>query len=77
MTDIEALAEEIQQRHARRLDGPDSIPMVPRSFKPRPRPQTAIISEAAQRKMELRYRARESATEHDSYAPIIRIFMQK
>lgn len=51
MTDIESLAEEIKQRHALRLDSPDSIPMVPRPFKPRPRPQTAIIARAAQRKI--------------------------
>lgn len=51
MGEIERLAEEVQARHALRLDGPQSIPMVPRPFVPRPRPQTDIISEAAKRKI--------------------------
>ena len=48
------LAEEVQARHALRLDGPSSIPMIPRPFTPRLRPKTAIISEAAKRKIEQR-----------------------
>lgn len=52
--DIEKLAEEVQAEHAIRLGGPDFTPMVPRPFKPRPRPRTAIISEAAQQAFEER-----------------------
>lgn len=50
---IERLADEIQAEHALRLGGPTQIPMVPRPFMPRPRPQTAIISRAAQSKIDM------------------------
>lgn len=45
--DLDQLVYEIQQDHADRLDEPSSNPLVPRPYKPRPRPKTAIISEAA------------------------------
>lgn len=48
MTDIEAIAEEIQQRYALRLDSPDSIPMVPRYLSPcrhRENRATAVIAD--------------------------------
>lgn len=49
--DIEKLAEEVQAEHALRLGGCDTIPMVPRKFKPRARPQTSIISRAVESKI--------------------------
>ena len=55
-----ALAEKVHQDHIDRLDGPISEKLVPRPYKRRPRPNTAIIALAAQRaiaKREARERA--------------------
>lgn len=57
MSDLEQLATEVQARHALRLDGPESIPMVPRPFQPRPRPRTEIIAQAAKRRIAARQTA--------------------
>lgn len=55
MTDVEALAEEAQQNHIHRLDVPWDTLLVPRPYRRRPRPQTAIIARAAQRKIQERH----------------------
>lgn len=59
--ELTRLAEDVLVRHALRLDRPESIPMVPRPFTPRPRPQTVIISHAAQRKITARLQAQSIA----------------
>lgn len=48
---LEALAEIVHRDHCDRLDLPFAEKLVPRPFKPRPRPKTAIISEAVRRKL--------------------------
>jgi hypothetical protein len=55
--ELDKLAENVLARHAIRLGRPESIPMIPRPFTPRPRPQTVIVSEAAPRKIAERARA--------------------
>jgi len=45
---LEQMAEEVHEEHCLRLDVKIETPLVPRPFKRRPRPQTAIISRAAQ-----------------------------
>ena len=52
--ELEPLAEIVHEEHCLRLDVKFDEPLVPRPFKPRPRPKTAIISAAAQRKIEAR-----------------------
>jgi hypothetical protein len=52
---LEALSTEVQQNHIHRLDVPTDTLLVPRPFRHRPRPQTAIIARAAQRKIQERH----------------------
>ena len=47
--DIERMAAEVQQAHLCREDDPEDL-RVPRPFTRRPRPNTALISEACERK---------------------------
>ncbi len=54
MSDLENHAAKVQQDHVDRLDVPWDTPLVPRPFKRRPRPQTAIIARAARRKIQQR-----------------------
>jgi hypothetical protein len=54
MKSVEDLADEVHQNHIDRLDVPWGTPLVPRPFRPRPRPQTAIIARAALRKIQQR-----------------------
>jgi hypothetical protein len=46
--DIEKLADIVHEEHCLRLDVKIEEPLVPRPFKPRPRPKTDIITRAAQ-----------------------------
>lgn len=45
------LADQIMTENQLRLLEPTSLPKVRRGWEPRPRPQTAIIARAAQRKL--------------------------
>jgi hypothetical protein len=58
---LEALLEEIQQERKVRLDILRMDDMVPRGFKRRPRPQTAIISHAAKVAIEVKALLKEVA----------------
>jgi hypothetical protein len=58
---IEALLQEIQQERKVRLDILRMDDMVPRGFKRRPRPQTAIISHAAKVAIEVKALLKEVA----------------
>jgi hypothetical protein len=44
---LETLADEVHEDHCLRLDIPWGTRLVPRPFKRRPRPKTAIIAHAA------------------------------
>ena len=55
-THIQVLIDEIQAEDRQRLLEPRSLPKVLRGYQRRPRPQTAIISYAAQRAYERRMR---------------------
>lgn len=50
---LERITKEIQEEHCLRLDMKWDERLVPRPFQPRPRPQTAIIAEAAQEKIRM------------------------
>jgi len=56
---LEELIEEIQRERALRLDILRMEDMVPRKFKRRPRPKTAIIALAAEETIEARAWVRE------------------
>lgn len=47
--DLDKLLKEVMLEHEFRLDRCETIPLQRRPFKHRPRPQTAIISECAQK----------------------------
>ena len=49
---LQRLSEIVQEEHKLRLDVKIEEPLVPRKFKHRPRPQTAIIARAAHRAIE-------------------------
>lgn len=49
----EVFAERVREAHIRREDAPSGF-LEPRPFKRRPRPKTALIAEACQRKLEER-----------------------
>lgn len=59
---IESLVEEVQWEHRVRLDILRMEDLVPRRFKRRPRPKTAIIAQAAQVAIEVSQLLAQSAS---------------
>lgn len=57
---LECLAEIVHEEHCLRLDVKVEEPLVPRRFKHRPRPKTAIIARAAQEAIAAREWAEET-----------------
>jgi len=65
---LESLLEEVQEFRRHRFDIAAMDPMVPRGFKRRPRPKTAIIAEAAAAAQARRESAEAMAAAHQRVA---------
>lgn len=65
---IESLLEEVQEFRRFRLDVAATDPMVPRGFKRRPRPKTAIIAQATAKAYARRESAEAMAAAHQQVA---------